>query len=140
MFASIDATSACALACVSSTASGETAPGHAPSDPLAAVAPAGSGLREKLGLGLKAMRVLGISGSLRRGSYNSALLRAATALMPEEATLEVASIRGIGTLTNTISGSVSSDGSTAIADEIAFVGAVTVHEQQETSCSPAARR
>jgi NAD(P)H-dependent FMN reductase len=40
-------------------------------------------------------KVLGISGSLRRGSYNSALLRAATALMPEGATLEVASIRGI---------------------------------------------
>jgi NAD(P)H-dependent FMN reductase len=40
-------------------------------------------------------RLLGISGSLRRGSYNSALLRAATKLMPPEATLEVASIRGI---------------------------------------------
>jgi chromate reductase, NAD(P)H dehydrogenase (quinone) len=40
-------------------------------------------------------KVLGISGSLRRGSYNSALLRAATALMPESATLEVATIRGI---------------------------------------------
>ena len=41
------------------------------------------------------IKVLGISGSLRRGSYNSALLRAATRLMPPEATLEVASIRGI---------------------------------------------
>jgi chromate reductase, NAD(P)H dehydrogenase (quinone) len=40
-------------------------------------------------------RLLGISGSLRRGSYNAALLRAATRLMPEEATLEVAGIRGI---------------------------------------------
>ena len=40
-------------------------------------------------------KVLGISGSLRRGSYNSALLRAATRLMPEGATLEIASIRGI---------------------------------------------
>lgn len=40
-------------------------------------------------------RVLGISGSLRRGSYNSALLRAAVKLMPPEATLETASIRGI---------------------------------------------
>jgi chromate reductase, NAD(P)H dehydrogenase (quinone) len=40
-------------------------------------------------------KVLGISGSLRRGSYNSALLRAATGLMPEGATLEAASIRGI---------------------------------------------
>src|ERR1700741_2512830 len=38
---------------------------------------------------------LGISGSLRRGSYNSALLRAAVRRMPPEATLEIASIRGI---------------------------------------------
>ncbi len=41
------------------------------------------------------IRLLGISGSLRRGSYNNALLRAATRLMPPEATLEVASIRGV---------------------------------------------
>ncbi len=41
------------------------------------------------------IRVLGISGSLRRGSYNSALLRAAQRLMPEDATLEIATIRGI---------------------------------------------
>lgn len=41
------------------------------------------------------VKLLGISGSLRRASYNSALLRAATRLMPQDATLEVASIRGI---------------------------------------------
>jgi NAD(P)H-dependent FMN reductase len=40
-------------------------------------------------------RVLGISGSLRRGSYNSALLRAGARLMPADATLEIASLRGI---------------------------------------------
>ena len=40
-------------------------------------------------------RVLGISGSLRRGSYNSALLRAAQRLMPAAAALEIASLRGI---------------------------------------------
>jgi chromate reductase, NAD(P)H dehydrogenase (quinone) len=40
-------------------------------------------------------KVLGISGSLRRGSYNSALLRAAARVMPADATLEIASIRGI---------------------------------------------
>src|SRR2546430_570864 len=40
-------------------------------------------------------KVLGISGSLRRGSYNSALLRAAARLMPEDSTLDVASLRGI---------------------------------------------
>ncbi|HEX4389280.1 MAG TPA: NADPH-dependent FMN reductase [Steroidobacteraceae bacterium] len=41
------------------------------------------------------IKVLGISGSLRRGSYNTALLRAATRLMPGDSTLEVTSIRGI---------------------------------------------
>ena len=40
-------------------------------------------------------RVIGLSGSLRSGSYNTALLRAAARLMPEGTTLEVATIRGI---------------------------------------------
>lgn len=41
------------------------------------------------------IRILGISGSLRRASYNGALLRAATRLMPDDSTLETGSIRGI---------------------------------------------
>src|SRR6516164_2580554 len=40
-------------------------------------------------------KLLGIAGSLRRASYNTALLRAAVRLMPPEATLDVATIRGI---------------------------------------------
>jgi NAD(P)H-dependent FMN reductase len=40
-------------------------------------------------------RILGISGSLRKGSYNAALLNAAASLMPEGAQLEIGSIRGI---------------------------------------------
>lgn len=40
-------------------------------------------------------RLVGIGGSLRRGSYNLGLLRAAAELMPEGATLEVHSIRGV---------------------------------------------
>ena len=40
-------------------------------------------------------RIIGISGSLRAGSYNTALLRMAAALMPSGATLEIASIRAI---------------------------------------------
>src|SRR5437016_14181852 len=40
-------------------------------------------------------KVLGISGSLRRGSYDSARLRAAPRLMPEDSTLDIASLRGI---------------------------------------------
>jgi len=41
------------------------------------------------------VKILGISGSLRKASYNTALLRAAVALMPEGVPLEVGSISGI---------------------------------------------
>ncbi len=40
-------------------------------------------------------RIVGISGSLRRGSYNAALLRAAVEVTPAGVTLEVGTIRGI---------------------------------------------
>ena len=40
-------------------------------------------------------KLLGISGSLRHGSYNAALLRAAVAMTPEGVELHPASIRGI---------------------------------------------
>jgi chromate reductase len=39
--------------------------------------------------------LIGISGSLRAGSYNSALLRAAAGLMPPGVTLEIGTIHGI---------------------------------------------
>lgn len=41
------------------------------------------------------VKILGISGSLRARSFNSALLAAAVKLQPEGAQIEVASIRGI---------------------------------------------
>lgn len=41
------------------------------------------------------LTLIGISGSLRRGSYNSAVLRAAAAAMPPESTLQIESIAGI---------------------------------------------
>src|SRR3974377_1952896 len=41
------------------------------------------------------LTIVGISGSLRRSSLNSALLRAAAALMPEDSRLVVESIAGI---------------------------------------------
>ena len=41
------------------------------------------------------MKIVGISGSLRRGSFNSALLRAAAQLMPDGAELTIESIEGI---------------------------------------------
>src|SRR5262245_24276252 len=39
--------------------------------------------------------LVGISGSLRRGSFNTALLRAAAQLMPEGSELKVETIHGI---------------------------------------------
>src|SRR3989442_10187995 len=39
--------------------------------------------------------ILGIAGSLRRGSFNGALLRAAAELAPADCTVEIASIKGI---------------------------------------------
>lgn len=41
------------------------------------------------------VRLVGISGSLRRGSYNSAVLRAAAALMPADSQLAIESIAEI---------------------------------------------
>jgi NAD(P)H-dependent FMN reductase len=41
------------------------------------------------------MRLLGLSGSLRKASYNSALLRAAAELVPEGVTLATRTIAGI---------------------------------------------
>ena len=40
-------------------------------------------------------RIIGISGSLRRGSFNTSLLRAAVELAPAGTTIEIASIREI---------------------------------------------
>lgn len=41
------------------------------------------------------IRILGISGSLRKGSYNSAALRAASGLMPAGSSLEIFDLAGI---------------------------------------------
>lgn len=41
------------------------------------------------------MKIVGLSGSLRRGSFNTALLRAAAGMMPEGAELSVETIHGI---------------------------------------------
>ncbi|MBV9220519.1 MAG: NAD(P)H-dependent oxidoreductase, partial [Methylobacteriaceae bacterium] len=40
-------------------------------------------------------RLIGLSGSLRQGSFNSALLRAAAGVLPEDTELALATIRGI---------------------------------------------
>ncbi len=41
------------------------------------------------------IKLIGISGSLRSGSYNSALLRAAQQVLPADVQLEIGTIRGI---------------------------------------------
>ncbi|MDO8777253.1 MAG: NAD(P)H-dependent oxidoreductase, partial [Burkholderiaceae bacterium] len=40
-------------------------------------------------------KIIGLAGSLRAGSFNAALLRAAAQLMPDGASLDIASIKGI---------------------------------------------
>lgn len=49
--------------------------------------------------------LFGLSGSLRKGSYNAGLLRAAVEMMPEGARLETASIEGIPLYNADIEGS-----------------------------------
>lgn len=44
---------------------------------------------------MEMVKVLGIAGSLRRGSYNKAVLRAAVALAPDEMEIETFDIAGI---------------------------------------------
>ncbi len=41
---------------------------------------------------MKHIRIAGFAGSLRKKSYNRALLRAAQELLPDDATLEIVSI------------------------------------------------
>ena len=43
----------------------------------------------------KGVAILGFAGSLRKGSYNRALLRAALELAPDDATLEIFDLEGI---------------------------------------------
>lgn len=40
-------------------------------------------------------KIIGLAGSLRAGSFNAALLRAAAQLMPDGASLDIATIKGI---------------------------------------------
>ena len=43
----------------------------------------------------QAIKILGFAGSLRKGSYNRALLRAAAELLPQDATIETFDLDGI---------------------------------------------
>ncbi|MCX5805990.1 MAG: NAD(P)H-dependent oxidoreductase [Proteobacteria bacterium] len=47
------------------------------------------------GTGSKKISILGFAGSLRKGSFNKAILRAAVELLPEEAELDIFDLEGI---------------------------------------------
>ncbi len=44
---------------------------------------------------MRKIKILGIAGSLRKGSYNKSMLRAAQALVPDDAELEIFDLEGI---------------------------------------------
>jgi chromate reductase, NAD(P)H dehydrogenase (quinone) len=52
------------------------------------------------------LKVLGFAGSLRAGSYNKALLRSATDLLPEAMSLEIFDIDGIPAFNQDIEGDI----------------------------------
>lgn len=54
----------------------------------------------------KQLNILGLAGSLRKGSYNRSLLRAAAELMPEGAKLEVFDLEGIPPFNQDLEGSM----------------------------------
>src|SRR3954454_11244335 len=45
--------------------------------------------------GSNSLRILGMAGSLRRGSYNRGVLKAATQLLPENTSLDIFELDGI---------------------------------------------
>jgi chromate reductase len=63
--------------------------------------------------------VIGIAGSLRHGSYNAALLRAAAALAPEGLHIEIASIRDIPLYDGDVEAAGMPPAVTALKDRIA---------------------
>jgi len=65
------------------------------------------------------MRIVGISGSLRRYSYNSGLLRAAAELMPEGAVLDSVSIAGVPLYNGDVETAGMPDAVIALKDAIA---------------------
>lgn len=61
------------------------------------------------------MKIIGISGSLRRHSFNTALLRAACHLVPDQVAVEIHSIEGIPLYNADLE---AADGIPAVADKI----------------------
>ncbi|MGA7964821.1 MAG: NADPH-dependent FMN reductase [Gammaproteobacteria bacterium] len=72
------------------------------------------------------VRILGLSGSLRAGSFNSAALRAATELAPEDTTLEIGSIRDIPLYDDDIRAAGIPASVTALQEQILAADAVLI--------------
>jgi len=67
-------------------------------------------------------RIVGIAGSLRKASFNAALLRAAAELAPEGSTVEIASIAGIPLYDGDVESQGIPDAVTKLKDLVASAG------------------
>lgn len=72
------------------------------------------------------LKFLGISGSLRAGSYNTAALRAAGELLPSGVTLELADIRGIPLYDDDLRAAGMPPAVTALQGQVAAADAVLI--------------
>jgi len=81
--------------------------------------------------------IIGVSGSLRRQSFNSALLRAAVDLMPPGVTLEIASIEGIPLYNGDVETSAGIPAAVAdLKDRIAASGGILVATPEYNNSMP----
>jgi chromate reductase len=72
------------------------------------------------------INVVGISGSLRKGSHNTALLRAAAELMPEGMSLEILDLASIPMYNGDLDGPTKPDAVTRIRERLAAADALII--------------
>jgi chromate reductase, NAD(P)H dehydrogenase (quinone) len=83
------------------------------------------------------MRVLGISGSLRRGSHNTRLLRAAADLLPPPASLEIFTrLKGVPPYDEDDDADPSPDGAARLREAIAAADAIVIATPEYNSSVP----
>jgi NAD(P)H-dependent FMN reductase len=81
-------------------------------------------------------KIVGISGSLRTGSYNSMLLRAAAALVPAGTTLEIATIEGIPLYSEDVEVQGIPDPVTALRERIAAADGLLIVTPEYNNSMP----